>query len=387
MKPSTFPRTARRSAAGFTLVEVMVGLAIGLIGIVIIMQVFSVQESYKRSTVGVGDAQTNGALGVFAMERELRMAGFGISHTALMACGAVQYYWEPTAAQEAAGAPAAGCSTDPGTHLPQLSFSPIRITDGAAGAPDTVELSYATGEIRISPATVDKGMPSPSSALDLDSTYGFNVADLVIAVNGNQCTMMQVSKPQPGSPQKLIHNSGNDCDPAGGGGVSCQFNAAGTTCKRQFPTGTSVFNMSIPVVKRFFIAGTDLNVTEFFQSPSAGALPAMNPPANQVIVNDIVDLQAEYGKDTDGNGTVDTFNVTLPATTAEWAQVRAIRFGLLARSGDFVKPDAAGVCSATTAMPTWAGGNLTPPGGVPSCFRYRVFETVVPFRNLVWREG
>lgn len=381
------PRLPHRRAGGFTLVEIMVALVIGMIGIVIIMQVFSVQEGYKRSTIGVGDAQTNGALGVFAIERELRMAGYGISHSALRACGNIQYYWEPTAAQLAAGAPATSCSTDPGSPLPQLSFNPIRVTDGAGGAPDTIELSYATGDVRISPAQVDKTMPSPSSALDLDSTYGFNVGDLVLATNGSDCTMMQVSRPQAGAPQKLIHNSGNDCDPAGGGGVACQFNAAGTTCKRAFPAGTNVFNMGIPTVKRFFVAGTDLAVTEFFRPASAGALPAMNPPATQVIINDIVDLQAQYGKDTTGDNTVDTFDATTPATPTAWLEVRAIRFGLLARSGDFVKPDAAGVCTATTVAPTWAGGAFTLPDGLPSCFRYRVFETVVPLRNLIWREG
>jgi len=27
------------------------------------------------------------------------------------------------------------------------------------------------------------------------------------------------------------------------------------------------------------------------------------------------------------------------------------------------------------------------PGGIPSCYKYRVFETVVPLRNMLWRQS
>jgi type IV pilus assembly protein PilW len=67
-----------------------------------------------------------------------------------------------------------------------------------------------------------------------------------------------------------------------------------------------------------------------------------------------------------------------------------VRVALLARSQNFEKPSVAGgPCDATTAAnaPTWANGLLpmNVPGGLPSCYKYRVFETVVPLRNLIWR--
>lgn len=378
-------RIARpRRRAGFTLVEILVALAVGMIGVLVIMEVLVVQDSYKRSTVGAGDAQTNGALALFEMERTLRMAGWGLSDSRLSQCGNIQYYWEPTAAQAAAGAPATSCSTDPTSTLPQLSFLPVVITQ-TAGAPDTIEITYSSSESRVSPATVDKAMPSPSSALDLNSTFGFKTGDLFIAVNGGTCTMMQVSKPQAGQPQKVIHNSGNDCDPAGGGGVACQFNAAGNTCKSAFPTGTSVFNVGMPTIKRFSIAANDLVVNEWFTAPVGGGLPVMNVTAN-VAVNDIVDLQAQYGLDTDADNLVDTYQDAPPAAANFSTQLRAIRLAVLARNEDYRRPTG-GACTATTVAPTWAGGNLTVPGGLPSCYTYRVFETVVPLRNIIWREG
>jgi type IV pilus assembly protein PilW len=129
----------------------------------------------------------------------------------------------------------------------------------------------------------------------------------------------------------------------------------------------------------------------------------------------IIQLQAEYGKDTtglptpnSGDGTVDVFDTTAPTSTDLWARVLAIRVAVLARSSEFDKTH----CSAN---PQWTRGN---PGAakvmtdfvmrnadgtadsfadcVPGPFvgtanpnnwrhyRYRVFETVIPLRNHIW---
>ena len=48
--------------SGFSLVEIMVGMAIGLLTTLVIMQVFSAFEGQKRSTTGSADAQTSGGL-------------------------------------------------------------------------------------------------------------------------------------------------------------------------------------------------------------------------------------------------------------------------------------------------------------------------------------
>ena len=84
----------RRRMAGLTLLEILVALAIGLIGIVVISQVFIVNESYKRSTTSAGGAQTNGALALFSIERDARMAGWGLSWSSALACSSLQWYYD-----------------------------------------------------------------------------------------------------------------------------------------------------------------------------------------------------------------------------------------------------------------------------------------------------
>ena len=59
--------------------------------------------------------------------------------------------------------------------------------------------------------------------------------------------------------------------------------------------------------------------------------------ANADIGDGIVQLKALYGKDTDGDGVVETWNTTLPANATQWMQVRAVRIALLARSAKLEK--------------------------------------------------
>ena len=118
-------------------------MAIGLIGIVIISQVFIVNENYERSTTSAGGAQTNGALALFSIERDARMAGWGISWSAALACSSIQWYYD-------------GAYSNPpqaGGTLPALRAAPVVITDGGAGA-DTLTIMYGSSAKRVIPATL-----------------------------------------------------------------------------------------------------------------------------------------------------------------------------------------------------------------------------------------
>ncbi|MCK5435984.1 MAG: prepilin-type N-terminal cleavage/methylation domain-containing protein, partial [Nitrosomonadaceae bacterium] len=58
-------------AAGFSLVELMVGVIIAIIGSIVIFQVFAVSENYKRTSVAGSDAQQGGVIALYSIEREL----------------------------------------------------------------------------------------------------------------------------------------------------------------------------------------------------------------------------------------------------------------------------------------------------------------------------
>lgn len=373
--------------AGMSLMEILVAMAIGLIGVVVITQTYLVNENYKRSTTSAGGAQTNGALALYTIERDARMGGWGITWSSTLGCSSLQWYYNG----QYSNPPAAG-----GT-LPALVLAPVAITDGGTG-PDTVQVMYGTSEGRVIPATLSKSMPAPSAELEVDNPQGFSddPGDFVIVTQGGACAMMQITEAQPAA-GKLQHNPGVSApyNPPGGGSLLPAFSA-----------GASVFNLGRPVVNIYSIASNSLQVSSLFSAPSSTVVATYTPTPVRIVDN-IVDLQAEYGKDNGvDNGTVagsvfvaddgivDSYDNVSPANGTQWQQVLSVRLGVLARSEHYVRPDTpGGPCTATTVTPTWRGGpfpalgDFTVTTNQARCYGYRVFETVVPLRNMIWRQG
>src|SRR6266567_8041701 len=69
----------RRAQRGFSLIEIMIGLVIGLIAVLVIYQVYAVSEGFKRNTTAAGEAQINGLFATFVLGIELGNAGAGIA--------------------------------------------------------------------------------------------------------------------------------------------------------------------------------------------------------------------------------------------------------------------------------------------------------------------
>lgn len=371
---------------GFTLIEVLIGMAIGLIGIAIITQVYLVNENYKRSTTSASSAQVNGAIALYIIERDLRLAGYGLNNTAALDCGQLQYYFNGT------------YSSPPGAPggLVPLIVAPVVIADGGAGVPDTITVMFGGNADRNTPSTLTKTMTDPAAALDVDNPtgYSFDPGDLMVVSRGGVCTLMQVTNVEM-SALKIHHAAGGLAPwnpPAGG-----TFTA--------YTQGAALFNLGRPTVNIYSITANNLRLLNVFSSTSTTAVSLYNSTPIP-IMSEIVDLQAQYGKDNGvdngtvqntvysaGDGIVDSYDNTTPATAAQWQQVLSVRLGVLARSQNFERPEPAGSpCAATTATPTWSGSgvgstaNFTMPGGVPSCYKYLVFETEAPLRNMLWRQ-
>jgi type IV pilus assembly protein PilW len=64
----------------------MVAMVIGMIGIIIMMQVFASAEGQKRTTTGTGDAQSNGAMAIYTLQRDIREAGYGFNAMNALGC-------------------------------------------------------------------------------------------------------------------------------------------------------------------------------------------------------------------------------------------------------------------------------------------------------------
>lgn len=367
-------RTARQR--GFTIVELMVGLVIGLIAILVMMQVFSVSEGMKRTTSGSSDAQVSGAITMVGLQRELYQAGHGITSRQLLGCSlTVPGGWtigtlapfviNPQAVGPTPAIPAGDANTD----VIQIAFS------NTFGAPE--------GDLIVS-------QPS-ATAFDVATPSNFLANDLVIAApplpRGAACNLRMEPATAVGA---LTVNVAT-----GTGGVA----------------NGSLFNMgnlvagNPPQVLVYAVRNGNLTQCDYMVNDCSSAASVGNPAIWVPIGADVVALRAIYGRDTvgtPGTGAL-TWDLTLPTTDCTWMRTTGARIAVVTRSGAFEKPEVdatvpAGFRFATEAAnePGWTQQALAPidvklaPIPAPATwqwFRYRTYETTIPLRNTNWIAG
>jgi hypothetical protein len=230
-------------------------------------------------------------------------------------------------------------------------------------------------------------------AISFGSSDALRVGDVVLAVNlagAPNCSLRKITAVSPGTAQ-LTYNPGS----------SGEYNPppAGNGLLPTYVKDDLLFDLGQLRRRNFAIVNNNLRATDSLLSD--GTTSTLD------VVDGIVDMRAQYGKDNGINngtitntayvandGIIDGYDTTAPVTAADWAQVLAVRVGVLARIGNFEKPSVSGGnCDATTVLPTWSGSAASPFNAVDiatvtseaRCFRYRVFETVVPLRNMIWR--
>lgn len=348
-------------STGFSLVEIMVGMVIGLISTIIVMQVFALFEGQKRTSTSGSDAQTNGGIALYTIERDVRMAGYGFND-------------------------AIGCVLSRsfnGTALASLPLMPVSIGDGTGGyGSDTLTVLASNKSSWSVPVRVITNHAQAATQFNTNATVGIAQGDLLIAyelIGGTPtCTLFQIDNANPVL-NPIEHATGS------WNGNSAIFPATG------YSTNAMLLNTGSFLSHTYSL---DTNGNLNFADYSS----ATNTNSSQVISPDLVNLQAEYGFDTRAgvqtDGQVDTWSAAMidadaSGTTGDAGDVQriyAVRFAVVARSGLMEKPQPDGTCTTTTANPVWAGGTIDLTGIANwQCYRYKTFETVVPLRNMLWR--
>jgi type IV pilus assembly protein PilW len=350
---------------GFSLVEIMVAMAIGLIGVIIIFQVFAISESQKRTTTGVSDAQQNGLLALFAIEREARSAGYGLSYEPLLGCKVNAYDGGDGAAVPPIVA-----------HDFSFTLAAVQIANGAGDVPDSITLVYGNSNLAVAPAKLTSAGTAGGTMNKVDNRFGYLVNDLIVTGEvAKDCTLRQISAlpSAPGTLDQIEHTAGRYNK---AGGVATTYSSWDNTSL----SGGRLYTLGqAPVAVTYSIVSNQLQV----QNVMAGT------PATGVVDN-IVQLQAEYGKDAIGNdGVVDTWDTVAPANAIEWGKVLAVRLAVVARSQTPEKPNPATfLCDTTTVAPKWKNNTTDIPLTANAdwmCYRYRTFETTVAIRNQIWK--
>ncbi len=356
---------------GFTLIELMVGLVLGILTILVIAQVAAFAEGHKRSTTSGSDAQTNGALALFTLQRDVQGSGYGLS-VALNALGCT-----------AKGRGSAGAAL-------QFPLVPTMITFGAVGQPDQVTV-MASSKMGFSlPARVTEIHPQAADVFVVQSTLGINAGDVLVAAPdtwsaSNTCTVFNATS-QVGKTLTATNLPHESID-SGPWNHSALLPAAG------YAAGSVILNLG-SLSRRTYAVNADGTLQQT-------AIDATGAAVTQDLYPQIVTLRALYGKDTNSDGNVDAYDAVTPTTAAGWKQVVAIRIAVVARSTQFEKDNvtseepawdvgaalpvtdafgAATVCKVTSKCLTLGIGGLTD----WQHYRYKVYDTVVPLRNVLW---
>lgn len=362
------------SQSGFTLIELMVGLVIGLIGTLVIMQTLSVFEGQKRTTVGTANAQVNGSIALYNIQRLVQVAGYGLpifdatkdnNHSPLNC--------SPTMIDHDLDALSA-----------KVEFFPIAITDGGAGS-DKITARYFPGASGAIPVDLTS-VPGPGDILPLPdrgknfvvtNNLGCKEKDLVLVVDGTACNIGRVvsTDDELAGDTTIMHVNGPDVD-------------------------TGAIETNGPGFARLSCIGAGINAVEF--SIVNNQLANNDKP----VIADIVDMQAQYGitATPKSNKIIAWVDATGPNWTAPTNnfrnRIRAVRVAVIARNGLLEKTAVTRQCSSTeianpTGLCAWDATSANPTTASPAPaidlnaiggpnYRYRVYETIIPLRNLTW---
>lgn len=332
---------------GFSLVELMVAITIGLIILAAISAVFvSSKRSYSTQD-RLARLQENARFAMQFMTRDVRMAGYS---------GCVK------------DLPNVNNTLNVGTNFLFMMNIPLEGIDNAdsssawspSGGGKPANMKDGTDAIAIrsgDPSQITNlasAMESESDALVVSSTTGFSDNNIIMVADCSNADVLQITDVN--SP--ALEHAAN----------------AGNTPGNSSANLGKLYDTAAQVMKFY--------TRVYFVANRADGTPALFLNENgdvQELVEGVEDLQVLYGVDTDADGAPNVY-LSADGVGAAWGSVRSVRIGMLVRTPNDkdIDPDIRAsydVNGNTFTVPTDADGNR-------DRYQRRVFQTTVQVRNL-----
>lgn len=339
-----------RRMQGFGLIEILVAMLIGMFGVLIMTQVLTVSEEQKRTTTTGNDAMNEGVLALYAVQSDIRMAGYGITDPKILGCG---------------------LTLRPGVVLGALApvvLNSANIT-GADANTDTV-LVFSSNNFN-----TPQGVPVTAAGNIVQTPTAFAVNDWVVyapAVRPAPCNL---------TVDRVTNIAANAVTLASGAAMAA---------------GGTLFNLGQSYrVQGYAVRNRNLTTCDY-TNPGVDCSAAASWNA---IANNIPSMRAQYGRDATApamDAIVDIYDqstpdvAVTPNTLCPWSRISAVRMVLVARSAQMERSEVTGVA------PSWDGAIANnPPGSATTAvvltgdpdwksYRYKPFESLVPIRNMAW---
>lgn len=367
---------ARRAQAGFSLIELMIALVIGMVAVIVMMQMMTNADTAKRITVGGNDAQMSGTIALYNLERDIRMSGYGINAGKLIAC---EMTHTATEAKVAVKFPLVPVTINPTTAIVPAgdkNSDTLLVIHGSAD-------ESADGDPLTAATTADIYNVTTASAFRKDQ--------YVVAQSVEPASPCQIKS------AKVKEIAGADLSVEGGeAGISA---------------GGVVYNLGTLTARAYVVRNGALTVCDYALNDCSKPSLVDDEDVWVPVASHIVALRAQYGRDLANltappmAGVVNTYSQKQPgmdstesALTPQcaWARTLSLRVGLVARGDAYEKK------AVDQKAPTWSGArtsddnpdvivfDLSASTGSTDKdewrkFRHKTFETNIPLRNAIWQ--
>lgn len=395
------PSTTNRRQTGFTLIELMVALAVSALAALGIYGAFNGLSSAISQTRSQDNAWQQARTAMTMLTQAIEGAGYGLP---MNLCTAGVY--TNTNGTSAPVSPSYTITPPGGTQglfvvpvdaalqasAPPFSYAP------ASGSSYALTTVTGGGPFGSAPVAYIRSVPSTNAAtffVDNGNLLAKNDLFLVPMPNGH-CIMAQITKVASANhvvanPGSSIYNAPQGFDGADPGVTTTQLLHAGV-----INLGNGSFS-----IKNFFIqdhngAGVPSLYMQEYQAGN-GTTPANPQPPRILVARGVVDMQVEFGYGV--NRTVTTYvSPTMgPPGGMTAGDLLTVKLALLVRSTRYDKGRYAATGGAKPSIAIM-GTSYTIPTNLPAgqtqgcvsgnCnqYVYRVFETVIPVRNDIWAE-
>lgn len=378
MNATLLTRPRDRFASGFTLIEMLVGIAIGMIGLLVMYKTVSLWDVRTRAAIAGGDTQVAGTLAAFEIERDIKLAGMGFGQ---------------------ATAPDMGCSvtgTDSasGTAL-NFRMLPVEIIDNdGAGLPDELHVLYGNSSFF---ANIAQYTLSSASSKKMVNRYDFKPGDLAVVTDNSggvpgssNCALVQITADTNIDNLTLDHAAGSYTNYYASAASDARYNTPAPTVA--FSAGNMYSLGPDPRRNVWTVNGDSLRSVDTLHGTTSD------------YAEGVVDMKVFYGIDANGDQQISAAEWTkAPPVGTDGKNILGVRLALLLRNRNFEKPGAGPDAQFYVATnPTYLGANglvtnfamhdlnaTTDSNVVGSpnnwrSYRYRVYEKVVPLRNMLW---
>ena len=379
--PANVGRCGRRKAGGFSLIEIMISLTIGLIIMLAVVQVFSNSKQTYRLNEGMARIQENGRLAMEFVRREVRQAG-GMGCLKNVAVfnnlnGGNSYGFS----QGIQGFDATG--THPGNAFtlttatagtaawtPTLDANIVPVSFPAVNGTDVIVIRHIGNDfVTLAPPIND--------AASMFVAPGTNVqaGQVMLLTDCQKASVFQVTAVAnggPGGATTITHAA------AGTPGNACVVWGTSSGCQPGKQQYNSDAQAASAVATAFYIGIGASGRPALYRSVlgAKGYVP-------QELVDGVENMQILYGVDTKNpsNGNAEAY---IPADAVDaanlWNNVVSVRIALLLASSNTTQGQVADLNKDTNTYDL-DGTNISIPAGNLQYLKRRVFMDTIQLRN------